>query len=237
MPAAHLFGSADVYRTKSDLAYAAIKTGVQTASFSSGRRLGIKELAEQLDMSPIPVREALKRLATEGLLTADAHRGFFVPCLSSHDLTDIYDTLEMLEPAAAELAFPRLSVADIDRSEQLVDEMIESESNPPRWVSQNLQFHMTLYRPAGRTRLLRAIEQLAGEAARELQRGDFFLDFLSRSDYEHRRIVQLLRDGEIHEMKHLLAHHIQQTREALVGQKRIEEAEGPRGAAQFPAGA
>lgn len=214
-------GPAD--RTKSQLAYELIREAVQTSAFEPGQRIVIGGLAEGLAMSAIPVREALKRLAAEGLIESEAHRGFFVPRLTSHDLTDIYDTLEVIEPMAARLAVPNLTSAHLKASEQIVTEMKRLQSDPSAWLAKNLEFHMSLYEPSGRPRLIRIIKQLVAETARAVQKDDLILDFLPRSDQEHEQMVTYLKAGAVDEMLSLLQSHIRQSLKELLAQKRRGE--------------
>jgi DNA-binding GntR family transcriptional regulator len=215
----HLFPVPPSDRTKSQLAYDLIRQAIQASAFEPRERIVIDGLAQDLGMSAIPVREALKRLVAEGMLQSEPHRGFFVPRLSSDDLTDIYETLEVLEPMAARLAAPHFTEDRLDLSERILAEMVVAESDPPTWLAKNLEFHMSLYEPSRRPRLIRTIGQLVAETAREVLKGDFFLDFLPRSDREHAQMIEYLREGEVEQMASLLQSHIRQGLGELLAQK------------------
>jgi DNA-binding GntR family transcriptional regulator len=207
------------FRTKAEYAYEAIATAIKAQRFSPGDRLIVGEVASELDMSAVPVREALTRLAAEGLIDIDSHRGFFIPNLGVEDIVDIFETLAVLEPKAAVLALPQIGQEDIDAAEQLLEELSSLESEPARWVGGNYAFHMTLYRPCGRRRLLSAISRLATEAMGELQRHESYLDFLARSDEDHRRILDLVVARRSDELAERLRDHIERTCSELVRQK------------------
>jgi DNA-binding GntR family transcriptional regulator len=201
--------------TKAAVAYARIRHGIGFGEWRTGDRIPIDAIARELGCSHIPVREALSRLAAEGLVVDDPHRGFRMAGLITSDLVDIYGMLGALEPLAARLSAEARTEADVLRLEEVATAM-ESTVDPAEWVGRNLEFHQLLYAPCGRQRLLRSIENLMTEAARELQRGRLTLDFLPRSNREHRHLIALFRAGDGEELAHAVSAHIRGTEERLI---------------------
>lgn len=203
--------------TKADAAYDWIRERIQFAEWEPDARIRIDRIADELEFSRIPVREALSRLAAEGLLVGDPHRGYRLKALSSLDLRDIYDTLSLLEPLAARLACAHLAAADLDEAAKILDDM-ENTEVVSSWVAKNVNFHMTLYRPCGRPRLLRTIENLMTEAARGLQSGVFSLDFVPKSNEEHRALLETFESEDPEAAAEHVRSHIEKTEHALLGQ-------------------
>ena len=87
---------------------------ILAGSLAAGAKLGETELANRLDVSRTPVREALSRLAAEGLVEIVPNRGARVAKWSDHDLEQIFELRLRLEPYAVGLAVPRLTNADLD---------------------------------------------------------------------------------------------------------------------------
>src|SRR5437763_1833167 len=86
-----------------------------------GDKLSDVRLSEELGVSRTPVREALQRLAQDGMVRAESRRGFFVAQFSSRDVGEVYDVRTALEVLAVRLAFPHLTEADLATSQTALD--------------------------------------------------------------------------------------------------------------------
>src|SRR5687768_7127360 len=98
--------------TRVDVAISAIRHEILSGTLPPNGRVHINELAARLQMSPIPVREALRALASEGLLVAVPQRGYRVRATSTADLEETYRLRLLLDPLATRLAVPNLSPSD-----------------------------------------------------------------------------------------------------------------------------
>ncbi len=127
-----------------------------------GTRIEQAELAATFGVSTVPVREALLRLQSAGLVEIIPHRGVFVTDVSLEELLDIYTTRELLEEQAARLAAAELSATDLETLEALSDAMQAAASGKQldELLVLNREFHLTIYRAARRRHLLQLIEQL-----------------------------------------------------------------------------
>ncbi len=127
-----------------------------------GARIDQADLAASFGVSTVPVREALLRLESAGLVHLVPHRGVFVAEVSIEELLDIYSTRELLEEHAARIAAEQLTVADLDALERLANGMQAAARSQQldELLKLNREFHFTIYRAAGRRHLLQLIEQL-----------------------------------------------------------------------------
>src|SRR5262249_9007938 len=126
------------------------------------------ELAQRFGVSIVPVREALARLQSSGLVRIVPHRGVFIEDLSADELVDIYNIREILEEQAARLAADRLSDEDIAQLERLVArwaELAETNDLDP-FLNLNRDFHFTIYRASHRRTLIQIIAQLWDRSTR-----------------------------------------------------------------------
>ena len=143
--------------------YRTIRDRLMCGEYRAGEVLGIQELADALAVSTMPVREALRRLATHGAIEAMKSRSLRVPLITPERLEDIRRVRVLIEGAATEWATPRLSVAQIRLLRKLADE-IEDTLQSPRAASEGLQrnqvFHFTIYRAAGSPVSMATIESL-----------------------------------------------------------------------------
>lgn len=136
-----------------------LRRAILNGELTPGSRLVQAELAAMLDVSTTPVREALRDLATEGLVQFDPHRGAIVAELSEEDVKDIYQIRILLEPLAMRQAVPKVSDALIARLRKLHQTMLD-EPHSADWVDRNRVFHMAVYETEASPRLAGIIRNL-----------------------------------------------------------------------------
>ena len=139
----------------SERAYMQIKDAIVDGTLPSGSRLVELTLASELGVSRTPIREALKRLTVEGLVTIDATRGTIVRPISPQDVSDFYAIREVLDGLAASLAAERISSDQLLRLRALLDviEDAVAMADEPRMVLANLRFHEAVFDAASNERL------------------------------------------------------------------------------------
>jgi DNA-binding GntR family transcriptional regulator len=149
------------HRTLAEKAFVALHDAIVVGELKPGERLPIEELAEVLDMSPMPVREALRRLDAAGLVENVPHRGARITELSIEDLYDVYQARLALEPLAVEHAARRFSDSAAERGRELLDSLNAlGDSNTPNVWAAHTAFHFALYEAADSAWLLRLIQPL-----------------------------------------------------------------------------
>src|SRR5258708_18534023 len=104
-----------------DMAYEALKKRIIEVDLQPGERLVERDLADELKVSRIPLREALRRLAAEGLVVLVPHRGALVSPFTPADVRDLFDVRESLEVLAARLAAERADVLGLGRLTRCLD--------------------------------------------------------------------------------------------------------------------
>jgi DNA-binding GntR family transcriptional regulator len=136
-----------------------LRRAILNGELRGSTRLVQAELAATLEVSTTPVREALRDLASEGLIRFDPHRGAVVQELSTEEVEEIYAIREVLEPLALRQAVPKITDTILDRLRVLVRKM-EDEPQSAEWVDFNRSFHMTIYESAASPRLAGIIRGL-----------------------------------------------------------------------------
>ncbi|ETX14274.1 GntR family transcriptional regulator [Roseivivax halodurans JCM 10272] len=177
-------------------------------SLPAGERLTETALAERLDLSRTPVRQAMDRLVDEGLLERIDTGGCRVARFTMADLVDAIELRGVLEGTAARLAAERGAVPEIaDRMEQVLD-ALDRAVDPARfdfraYVRLNEEFHDLLARLAGSPIVAREVERAsrlpAASPVAFLQGQELIPDFrvsLGRAQHQHRRIYEAVRDRE-----------------------------------------
>jgi DNA-binding GntR family transcriptional regulator len=203
--------------------HAKLRAMIFSGELQAGQPLRQEEIARRLGVSRLPVREALSRLATEGLVELKPRRGFFVTTLKIDEIEDIFDMRAMLEERAGYLATTQRTLADADALDDInrsLEAAVDHPSLFEHWTDLNLKFHARLYQASGRKHLCRQIELLRDTVAPlirilALQTGE-----LRRSQSEHRNMVALFRAGDAAGVAQACREHCAYTARMLVNQLR-----------------
>ena len=122
----------DLLVSAQQAAHARLREMIFSGALQAGQALRQEDIARQLGLSRLPVREALNRLATEGLVELKPRRGFFVVSLKRDEIEDIFDMRAMLEARAGQVAAEQTTTEDADAVDRLVDALdtaIESNAS------------------------------------------------------------------------------------------------------------
>ena len=187
-------------RTLSDYIADQLRQAILADQFKPNQRMVEQEIAESMQTSRGPVRDALKILENEGLVVRQPHRGAFVAELNLEDFIEIYTLREALENLALRYAIKRASTEQIESLEELVRTMIQiSEHDPIDQVEAtdvDLEFHHTLCEISGHRRALSTWESLSGQIRIVVLKRRLFHPgaLRARSITWHERIVEALRE-------------------------------------------
>jgi DNA-binding GntR family transcriptional regulator len=186
------------YRTMQEIAYDAIRDGILAGRHVPGQRLIADDLAKELGVSRMPVREALHRLEVAGLVTITPHRGAVVSELSEAECVEIYHVRAVLDGLATRLATPNLNEADHARLAALLAEMaagVEAK-DPQRVLNVNREFHAVIWSAARAPRLRDLLENLYDSSQRFRNISVLIPGRLDQITHEHRLIAEALARGD-----------------------------------------
>jgi DNA-binding GntR family transcriptional regulator len=141
--------------SKSQLAYEHLRERITRGGYGPGYRLVLDQLARELGMSVVPVREAIRRLEAEGVVTFERNIGARVAAIDPVDHRDACQTLAIVEGAAVALAQPHLAAADLAEARAINDRLREglADFDPVRFTRLNEAFHRTLSDPCPNAQL------------------------------------------------------------------------------------
>jgi DNA-binding GntR family transcriptional regulator len=181
------------YLSKSDVVTVALRELIIKGEFPAGTQLRQRDLAARFGVSPTPVREALRRLETEGLLDYDVHRGSTV-IASDFGATEDHDQVRAaLESLAARLAASRISEQELDELDEINRQQAAcSDGRLEQRTDLNRQFHFTIYQ-ASRSPLLLALLRLLWQAFPQGAQG---CRDVAQSAKHHAAIIDALRAGD-----------------------------------------
>ena len=194
-------------RTLADQVANRIREAILRGAFPSGESLRQEDLAAQLGVSRMPVREALRQLESEGFVAIYPHRGALVVALSADEVREIYDMRIAIETRLLRLALPNMTEETFREADAILDQ-IDREHEPTRWSRLNWAFHLTLYAPANRQRMLAVVKGLHGNVDRYMR---IYLAPMKRqqiSQEQHRALVDACRRQDTTEALAILEEHL-----------------------------
>ena len=175
-----------------------IRDAIMARRIKPGQWLRQGDVARQLNVSSVPVREALKTLQAEGQVVHERHRGYKVVELSGEQLEEIYLARRLLETEATRRAIPEVDAEFVRLLEDLIVRMVDlaAVDDILRYAQANWDFHFLLFARAGLPRIYRMIEVLwqNSEAYRSLIADPAWYE---RAHESHREIVEACKAGDV----------------------------------------
>lgn len=211
-------------RTAADEAELALLQGVMDGTVASGTHLRLQDLADQLGMSMMPIREALRRLESLGLVEIVAHKGAWVRPLTLEDLLDTYFTRIHLESVALMTAAGRFTAEHAEKAHGLLEEMRQAEDRGDLidWRNAHEHFHFALYGASGSKWLVRSIMPLWRNSERYRVESMRNPEHVHARDAEHSGMLDALQREDASEAAALLVVHLRSSVELLVMTANVE---------------
>jgi DNA-binding GntR family transcriptional regulator len=192
--------STNVFSSKGSLAYSELRQMILTGALAPGSRISQYELAENMQMSITPLREAIRRLSCEGLITMDTHRDSKVADMSAAEARELLEVRLSLEPSATELAAYRRTDADIAIIRAAAEKLLPVTRV---WgedaIIAHRDFHRAVYTASHNTTLIKLLDDLWDKSDRyrriglELPSGD---EPRTIDLNQHHRILELVTAGD-----------------------------------------
>jgi DNA-binding GntR family transcriptional regulator len=193
-----------------DQAYAAIRERIVRGSLERGTRIHQEDLAEELGISRTPVREALRRLAAEGLVEMRTNRGARVADIELRDMRPAYEARLVIEPGAARLAGALRPPAPLTRMRAALSAQRRAIPDVRRSFDANREFHIALAEASGNEFLLQFAQRLwvarIGEVIYERQRET--PERMGLDADEHEQILAAIEAGNGRRAEALTRRHV-----------------------------
>ena len=185
---------------------------------AEGAQLRQDVIAGQYHVSRIPVREALRQLHAEGLITIVPNRGAVVPALSPDDIEELFSIRALLEPEVLGVSIPRLTEQDFSEAEEVLGRYVSElrqEDHVSTWGRLNWQFHSVLYSRADQPRFMAIIRNVNNSGERYTRLQLYLTHGMKRANEEHHQILELSRKRDVDAACKLLRQHIRHAGESL----------------------
>lgn len=199
------------YRTTQERVYYQVRDAILRGKFLPGHPVTIRGLASELDCSPMPVREALRRLTSERALELSDTRRVTVPTMTPEKLAEICAARVSLECQAAEQALPFVGPEELEQLRRL-DERVTAalaDGDIEEYVTANLEFHFTLYRLGRPHIILSLIESLWLQTA-PLQHLVFQRFGVQELPDRHRDLLDAIAAGDVQQVRTAIRQDIEE---------------------------
>lgn len=197
-------------------AYSHLLDAICKGIYRKGDRLVAEDIAGAIGMSRMPVREAFRRLAAEGLVTLRPNRGAVVSGLNIDEMHDVFDMRSALEGLAIRIAVTKVTPRHLNILERLLDDMDEFSDDSAEWVSRHRAFHEYLCSISERPRLLKQITALYSVIEPHMRLWLQHADKSLSARQEHSVILDALRNGDADAAERVVREHIEGTIPLLV---------------------
>ncbi|WP_082220336.1 GntR family transcriptional regulator [Domibacillus robiginosus] len=207
-------------------AYHIIRLAIRDLILPPGKTILEREMAEVLQMSRTPVREALVRLETEGMVRLIPRRGFIVEPIETEDLKQIYEIVETLDGLAVSLATAKVGEAEIDELELLIEQQEEAleQENLKKWAMLDDQFHHLIIDYAKNKRLRTVIDTHSDQLYRARLFTINHRPVPFHSIVEHKAIIACMKAKDSNAARVLMQSHRNRARnEILTAVEKISE--------------
>ena len=186
---------------------AEVRRRILNGQLAEGTTLRQERLATELGVSRIPLREAIRHLEAEGLVVSELHKGTVVSSLSPDELEELFGIRMQLETWLFEAAIPRMTLADFDQAEALVEEASRT-GDVSNWSELNWRFHETLYRASGSRIALKLLRSVHDNAARYVNLQLIVVQDVERELSDHHAMLAYARLRDVERGVDMLRRHI-----------------------------
>lgn len=202
--------------TPQQIAYAYLRDGILTGRLRAGDWLKAEAIAQELAISRMPVRDALRQLDSEGLVTIRLNRGATVTNLTLEDILELFEIRSVLEGLAAGLAARRASPEGTAELNFLIAEMELSKPERQRWMERHDAVHDHLCALSGRAELCEQIRRLRARVRPYLLIYSFTHGDPELPGYEHSRFIEPLETGDAAAAERIVRAHIMANAESIM---------------------
>lgn len=203
-----------------DIAYEYIRSNIINGNIKSNEKVSMREIAKELNISRTPIREAIRKLESEGLIELLPRRGFIIKKYCSKKVEEIYEARQILEIYAVKLACKNIKEKDINKLKKtnynLAVLFEEKENNIIKIKKLNEDFHFMIYKATGNETICELIHNLWGRIS-----GLYIQMFKNPAQgkttfQEHADIIRALEKRDIDKAVLMLGKHLKVNKKELM---------------------
>lgn len=205
--------SATRFRTKQEFVYRTLRDEIMSCTLAPDQRLVIDDLARRLEVSAIPVREALQLLQSEGLVQNIPHVGATVSPLSRESIDEVFTVMEGLEIVATRGAAERMTPEDAEALGEIVEAMDEAvaANRHEEWADLNTRFHLAISRLSAMPMLQEMTERVLArwDRVRRYYFSGVLVHRIEQAQGEHRELYTAMKERSLRVMEETVKRHNQ----------------------------
>lgn len=190
-----------------------LRRRIVSGEYPIGMKLQQEQIASELGVSRSPIREAMHQLEAEGLILLVSQKGATVAPIHASEVSELFELRLLIEPHLLAIAIPAMTEGDFEAAQSIILEMDNVDVS--RWGTENWRFHATLYGPASRPTIMRALERIHETFERYIRMQITLTDGRWRAHADHQRILDACKDHHVEVATALLRQHIANAGSAL----------------------
>lgn len=207
------------YNTLSKLVYTQIKDDIMSLKYKTGEKLSLKKLSDKMNVSVTPIRDALNKLKSKGIIKIIPNKGAMVEIFTFKDLIEIYDLRKQYESLAITY------ISNMENSESVLNKLdkicqkdldVLKKNDIKSHVYYLNEFHNVLIGSPNNKRLMRAYNDMFLQSSLLLNKTIKFTKNLERSALEHKNIIKAIRGKRVDYALELLNYHMENVKNDIL---------------------
>ncbi|MDO6446654.1 GntR family transcriptional regulator [Colwellia sp. 1_MG-2023] len=207
-----------VYKTRTQLVVETLREKILNGAIKAGQPLRQAALAEELNVSRIPVREALLQLEAEGLVSFEPHKGATATELNVNQVDELFELRAMLEADLLAASIPNLTDEKLEEATVLLEKLNQSlgkENAANTWSELNSNYHNCLYSGATRPQTQDLVNTLNKNADRYIRMHLLWAGGISKAESEHNELLALCKSKDVDKAVAVMKQHILGSRDEI----------------------
>jgi DNA-binding GntR family transcriptional regulator len=207
-----------IYKTRTQLVVETLREKILSGEIKAGQPLRQTALAHELNVSRVPVREALLQLEGEGLVVFESHKGAKATPLNSEHVAELFDLRAMLECDLLSASLPLLTPDKLVEATEILaslDKALGKENAANTWSELNAKYHNCLYSAANKPQTQELVNTLNKSAERYIRMHLLWAGGISKAGPEHEQLLASCKEGNVEQAVFILKHHISSSKHAI----------------------
>ena len=206
------------YKTRTQLVVEILREKILNGEITAGQPLRQAALAEDLNVSRIPIREALLQLEAEGLVAFEPHKGATATELNVDQVDELFELRAMLEADLLAASIENITDASLESASEILaklDQALGKENSANTWSELNSAFHNCLYSGANRPQTYELVQTLNKNADRYIRMHLLWAGGISKAGSEHAELLSMCKERNIAGAVKVLKQHILSSRDEI----------------------
>lgn len=200
-----------VHKTRTQVVLEVIRERILSGDIKAGTSLRQSALAAELNVSRIPVREALLQLEAEGLVNFEPHKGATAARLSADQVKELFELRALIETDLLAKSIVNMTDADINKAQIILVELEQSfgqADSGSKWSELNTAFHTCLYQAANRPNTMEIVQNLNSNCDRYIRLHLLHKGGIPKAEKQHQQLIEFCKKRDSKAACDLLREHI-----------------------------